>query len=172
MSAFRNAFSATGADTMNPRILFVCLGNICRSPMAEYLCRHLAAERGLAVATDSAGTSGWHDGEGMHEGTAAVLATLGLDGSGFVSRRIRERDFDDFDYLVAMDDDNLAVLQQRFGRYPDKIFKISDCLSDPSINHIPDPWYTGDFDETKRLLQRCCQALLDKIGSRPDTVSD
>ena len=74
------------------KVLFVCLGNICRSPMAEYLCRNMAAARGLPVHTASAGTSGWHDGEGMHCGSLEVLSDEGIDSSGFVSRRVRTQD--------------------------------------------------------------------------------
>lgn len=147
------------------KILFVCLGNICRSPMAEYLCRSMAAERGLPVETASAGTSGWHDGEGMHGGSLAVLSAAGICGNGFVSRRVRARDWADFDYLLAMDDDNLAELERRFGRHPGKIFKITDLLADSRCNHVPDPWYTGDFNETREILTACCTVLLGRIAA-------
>ena len=105
------------------KILFICLGNICRSPMAEYLFRSMAAERGIPVHTASAGTSGWHDGEGMHCGTADVL-----DGQ------------------------------------PEKIFKITDLLPASSrYDHVPDPWYTGNFNETRAILTACCDALLTRL---------
>ena len=155
------------------RILFVCLGNICRSPMAEYVLRHQAAERGLShlVETASAGTSGWHDGEGMHRGTKAELKAHGIAADGFSSRKIRREDPAHYDLIIAMDDDNLAELEQRFGRHPGKIFKITDLLPDSGYSHVPDPWYTGNFNETRRILTACCSALLDKIekdlASRP-----
>ncbi|OAM35263.1 protein-tyrosine-phosphatase [Eikenella sp. NML96-A-049] len=145
------------------KVLFVCLGNICRSPMAEYLCRSMAAARGLPVHTASAGTSGWHDGEGMHCGSLEILSDEGIDSSGFVSRRVRTQDLAGFDYLLAMDDDNLAELEQRFGCHPGKIFKITDLLPDSGYSHVPDPWYTGNFNETCRILTACCTTLLDKI---------
>ena len=145
------------------KVLFVCLGNICRSPMAEYLCRSMAAARSLPVHPASAGTSGWHDGEGMHCGSLEILSDEGIDSSGFVSRRVRAQDLADFDYLLAMDDDNLAELEQRFGRHPGKIFKITDLLPDSGYSHVPDPWYTGNFNETRRILTACCTVLLDKI---------
>jgi len=149
----------------NHSVLFVCLGNICRSPMAEYVLRHRAREAGVAhrIRTDSAGTSGWHDGEGMHCGSLEILSDEGIDSSGFVSRRVRTQDLADFDYLLAMDDDNLAELEQRFGRHPGKIFKITDLLPDSGYSHVPDPWYTGNFNETRRILTACCTVLLDKI---------
>ena len=93
------------------KILFICLGNICRSPMAEYLCRHMAAQRGIAVQTASAGTSGWHDGEGMHCGTADVLDGLGIASQDFISRKIKKSDANDYDYLIVMDDSNLRDVE-------------------------------------------------------------
>ena len=90
------------------KILFVCLGNICRSPLAEYMMRDTAAKRGLMLETASAGTSGWHDGEGMHCGSADILDGLGIASNGFTSRRVRESDLDEFDYIMVMDDSNLA----------------------------------------------------------------
>ncbi|HRL02138.1 MAG TPA: low molecular weight phosphotyrosine protein phosphatase, partial [Vitreoscilla sp.] len=73
------------------RILFVCLGNICRSPMAEFLLRDMLAQQGLVarISVDSAGTSGWHDGEDMHVGTAKILTDLGIDHTGFHSSKVQ-----------------------------------------------------------------------------------
>ena len=122
------------------KILFICLGNICRSPMAEYLFRSMAAERGIPVHTASAGTSGWHDGEGMHCGTADVLDGLGIASQDFVSRKIKKSDLNDYDYLIVMDDSNLRDAEKFFGRQPEKIFKITDLLPKGSgYDHVPDP---------------------------------
>ena len=99
----------------------------------------------------------------MHCGSLEILSDEGIDSSGFVSRRVRTQDLADFDYLLAMDDDNLAELEQRFGRHPGKILKITDLLPDSGYSHVPDPWYTGNFNETSRILTACCSALLDKI---------
>ncbi|MDO4693954.1 MAG: low molecular weight protein-tyrosine-phosphatase [Eikenella sp.] len=147
------------------RILFVCLGNICRSPMAEYLCREMAAEQGIPLLTASAGTSGWHDGEGMHCGTAEVLESAGIAGNGFVSRRVRRSDFEDYDYLLAMDADNLAELERLFGRHPQKIFLITDLLADAAYDHVPDPWHTGRFNQTRDILTACCRVLLARLAA-------
>ena len=146
------------------KILFICLGNICRSPMAEYLCRHMAAQRGIAVQTASAGTSGWHDDEGMHCGTADVLDGLGIASQDFVSRKIKKSDLNDYDYLIVMDDSNLRDAEKFFGRQPEKIFKITDLLPKGSgYDHVPDPWYTGNFNETRDILTACCDVLLTRL---------
>ena len=148
------------------RILFVCLGNICRSPMAEYVLRHRAEAAGVAqrIETDSAGTSGWHDGENMHEGTRRTLAAHGMANTGFTSSRVKQQDIEAFDYLIAMDDNNLAELERRFGRRPEQIFKLTDLIPESGYNHVPDPWHTGDFEETFRLVDAGSAALLKKLG--------
>lgn len=145
------------------KILFVCLGNICRSPMAEYLFRHIAAERGLKTKVASAGTSGWHDGEGMHCGTADILDGLNIDSHHFISRRVQDQDFDYYDYILVMDNQNLHDMEQRFGQHPTKLFKITDLLPHSTHAFIPDPWYTHNFNETRDLLTQCCHALADKL---------
>ncbi|OAM29070.1 protein-tyrosine-phosphatase [Eikenella longinqua] len=147
------------------KILFVCLGNICRSPLAEYLCRSMAQARDLPVETASAGTSGWHDGEGMHCGSLEILDAEGIESQGFVSRRLRNQDFAAHDYLLAMDDDNLAEMERRFGRHPGKMFNITRLLSPRRHSHVPDPWYTGNFRETRDILTACCTALLDRLAA-------
>lgn len=150
------------------RILFVCLGNICRSPMAEFLmrdllCQHACADR---FDIDSAGTSGWHDGDNMHEGTANILNKLHINNSGFGSRKVHAADFEAFDYVVAMDADNLQQLETRFGQHPDKMFVITDLVPHLGYNGVPDPWFTQDFGETQHLLQAACKALLHHIQTQ------
>lgn len=145
------------------KILFVCLGNICRSPMAEYLCREIAMQHGLPLEVSSAGTSGWHDGEYMHCGTADVLDGLGIDSRDFVSKRVKSSDWEYFDYLIVMDDNNLAEMEKRFGKHK-KLFKITDLLPENSrYTEVPDPWYTGNFQETHAILQQCCGILVKKL---------
>ncbi|TDQ59378.1 protein-tyrosine phosphatase [Mesocricetibacter intestinalis] len=148
-------------------ILFVCLGNICRSPMAEYVMRDKIKQARLdnLISCASAGTAGYHDGEDMHCGTAEMLDLHKIDSSGFVSRKVNKQDWDRFDYIIAMDDNNLHDLQHLFGVHPHKLFKITDLCPDLGIDHIPDPWYSGNFTQTYELLEQCCQALLVKLKS-------
>ncbi|MGY4677830.1 low molecular weight protein-tyrosine-phosphatase [Pasteurella sp. P03HT] len=150
---------------MTIRILFVCLGNICRSPMAEFLMREKIKQATLqnVIETSSAGTSGWHDGENMHCGTAEILDLHHIDSAGFQSRKVRSEDWSLYDYIIAMDDNNLQDLEALFGHHPDKLFKITDLCPQLDYREIPDPWYTKNFQQTYQLLDQCCDALLNKI---------
>lgn len=149
------------------KILFVCLGNICRSPMAEFLMREKIQQAGLSdkIQTSSAGTSGWHDGENMHCGTAEVLDLHRIPSSGFISKKVRIADWHTFDYIIAMDNQNLQDLEALFGHHPDKLFQITTLCPDLGYDHIPDPWYSKNFQQTYQLLDRCCDTLLNKIKS-------
>lgn len=146
-------------------ILFVCLGNICRSPMAEYLMREKIKQAGLSdkIKTASAGTSGWHDGENMHCGTSETLELHGIDNTGFQSKKVQKAHWQQFDYLIAMDDSNLADLENLFGKHQEKLFKITALCPDLAYDHIPDPWYTKNFQQTYDLLNQCCDTLLKHI---------
>lgn len=145
------------------KILFICLGNICRSPMAEYLCKQRAAERGINVQAASAGTSGWHNGEFMHCGTAEILDSLNIDSRDFISSQVPKNALKAYDYLIVMDDNNLRDVQKLFGA-DQRIFKITDLLGAGSLhNHVPDPWYTGNFVQTRDILTECIEILLNRI---------
>ena len=144
-------------------ILFVCLGNICRSPMAEFLMKQLLQNQGLSdnFHVASAGTSGWHNGEDMHCGTAEILDSLNIDSSGFVSSQVNAQMAAQYDYIIAMDHDNLKQLQSITDKDTQHLFVITDLVPDLGyLKGVPDPWYTKNFDETKHLLQQACKALL------------
>jgi protein-tyrosine phosphatase len=148
------------------RVLFVCLGNICRSPLAEGLFAHCVAERGLQelYSTDSAGTSGAHDGEPAHRSSIAVAKKHGVSVPS-ISRRVVASDFSEFDIIVAMDGANLSDLQAcRPAGSSARLVKMRDY--DPQgAGDVPDPYYGGrsGFDGIYVMLSRCCEAMLDEL---------
>lgn len=146
------------------QVLFVCLGNICRSPMAEAVMRDLIAKRGLTdkITVDSAGTSNYHIGEPPHKGTMAKLQEYGIMTTGMLARQLRTSDLDSFDYIVCMDESNVKNTIEMLREEADaKVFRFLDLTSHQK--DVPDPWYTGDFQETYDLCIEGCEALLEKI---------
>lgn len=148
------------------KVLFVCLGNICRSPMAEAVFRHLVEEKGLSnqITVDSAGTAGWHEGKPPHVGTRKKLDELNITYEGMTARQIREEDFSSFDYIITMDDQNLSDISKSFS-FNDKIVvrKLMDFVPNPKEANVPDPYYTGNFDYTYELVEEASNYLLQYI---------
>ncbi len=146
------------------KILFVCHGNICRSPMAEYVLKDLVAKRGLTDCffIDSAATSTEEIGSRVHRGTREKLQEVGILCGDHRSRQMVRADYEKFDYLIGMDTWNIDNMQRIVRRDPEKkisrLLDFSDCPRD-----IADPWYTGNFDETYEDVSEGCQAFLKYI---------
>ncbi|PDT17192.1 protein tyrosine phosphatase [Rhizobium sp. J15] len=147
-------------------ILFVCMGNICRSPLAEGIFRHLVAEAGLTghFMIDSAGTGGWHEGEPPDRRSIATAQGHGIDIAGQRARRIRPTDFGSFDLILAMDRDNLAALGKVAP--PEANIRLFGDAALTTGEDIPDPYYGGPdgFELVYTRLLTGCSSLLETLG--------
>lgn len=149
---------------MTTRILFVCLGNICRSPSAEAVTR----ARAPGLSLDSAGTGDWHAGEPPYGPMQQAARARGYDMSALRARQIRRGDFDDFDLILAMDGQNLADIEDlRPAGNTTPVRLFTDYLPATSAfagtMAVPDPYYTRDFDGALRLIEDCTDGLLAQI---------
>jgi protein-tyrosine phosphatase len=151
------------------RLLFVCLGNICRSPSGENIMNHLLKARGLEdqVTCDSAGTSGYHIGAAPDRRmNAAAVKKLGLTLTGR-SRKFESVDFDDFDLILAMDQDNFEQMYHvdASGRGRDKLHLMCEFCTQHDLKEVPDPYYGGEigFDFVIDLLLDACEGLLEHL---------
>lgn len=155
------------------KILFVCLGNICRSPSAEAVMKKLVEDAGMSdrIIVDSAGIMGYHEGERADSRMRAHAARRGyrLDS---ISRPVRTEDFFDFDLIIGMDDRNVDDLKQKA---PDlesvsKIHQMTEYSRNKLYDYVPDPYYGGasGFELVLDLLEDACEGLLETISSNPD----
>jgi protein-tyrosine phosphatase len=149
-------------------VLFVCLGNICRSPLAEGVFAHLVRERGLdhRFEIDSAGTGAWHVGERADRRSAEVAARHGVSLEGR-ARKVEPSDFARFDLVIAMDRDNLRDLQRMAGgtSHRPRVRLLREW--DPEGgDEVPDPYYGGadGFERVYAMVRRSCEALLDDLA--------
>jgi protein-tyrosine phosphatase len=151
-----------------PRLLFVCLGNICRSPTAEAVTRALAERRGLPLTLDSAGTGDWHVGAPPDARMRQAAARAGYDLEGLRARQVTLADFRRFDIIYAMDRQNLRDLEALHpgrGAAELRLFRAHDPEGGPGrAADVPDPYLEGGFDGVVRLIERTAMRLLDDRG--------
>lgn len=146
------------------RILFVCLGNICRSPSAEAVTRALARDRGTELELDSAGTGRWHVGEPPYGPMQAAARRRGHDLSALRARQVTRADFAAFDLIVAMDEDNLDDLRRMAPHDARaRLALFTDYAPQTGATAIPDPYYTRDFDGTLDLVEACARGLIAQL---------
>ena len=143
------------------RVLFVCLGNICRSPMAEYVFKDLVRKENLSNKFEiaSAATSSEEIGNGMHYGTKRKLDELGIKYENHIARKITKQDYEKYDYIIGMEESNIRNILRIVGNDKDnKIYKLLDFSKNP--RDIADPWYTGNFTVTYKDIVEGCSGFL------------
>ncbi len=156
-------------DSAVTSLLFVCLGNICRSPLAEGIFAHLAKQAGVDVHIDSAGTGSWHMGERPDKRAQAVARGHGVELPGR-ARKVRASDMLDFDYVIAMDRSNFAHLAalRRSCHGSARLHLLREFDPEPGRDKdVPDPYYGGrsGFEECFGIVERSCRELLEEVAA-------
>lgn len=147
------------------RILFVCHGNICRSPMAEFVMKDLVREKGLEdwFVIASAATSAEEIGNDVHHGTKRMLDRMGVPYERRAARRLRGGDANAWDYLIGMDEANMRNMRRMLGGSAEsKLYKLLEFAGE--TGDVADPWYTGDFEATYDDVLAGCRGLLAHLG--------
>ena len=153
------------------KVLFVCLGNICRSPMAEYIFKDMVKQKGLEKEfyIDSAATSSEEIGNPVHYGTRNKLKEMNIECGNHTARKMTKQDYKDFDYIIGMEEQNIKNIKKIVGNDEEnKIYKLLDFTKNP--RDIADPWYTGNFDKTYDDIVEGLEAfgdfLMKKLGRK------
>ena len=149
------------------KILMVCLGNICRSPLAEGIMQNKISKHGLDWMVDSAGTGSWHVGEKPDGRSVAVAFKYGIDISNQRARQFRESDLQEFDLIFAMDSSNYQNIL-KMAKTPEEEQKVEMIMNrlQPGINqNVPDPYYDNDgFELVFQMLDKACEMIIEKNG--------
>lgn len=145
-------------------VLFLCLGNICRSPMAEAVFQRLVDDTKLSdvITVDSAGTGSWHVGQPAHRGAREILRQNGIKYRGR-ARQISSEDVERNPYVVAMSESNADEFRRRFGSDYPRLYRLLQFAAGSSVSDVPDPYYTGNFDYVYELVEEGCHGLLEFI---------
>ena len=146
------------------KILFVCWGNICRSPMGEYILKDMIAKRGLGdeFYVESAATSTEEIGNPVYPPARAELKKHGINCDGHHARQVRKSDYDNFDLIIAMEEIHRRIMEQRFfGGDPDGKIVLCMALAGRPDETVEDPWYTGRFEEVYGQITEACEGLLE-----------
>ena len=145
-------------------VLFVCLGNICRSPTAECIFREKAKISKLDIFCDSAGTASWHVGSFPYQPMQLAAKNRGFDISKLRARQIKIADFNEFDLLVVMDQENRSNLQNLCPEQSDKVHLLTDySLEDLDYDYVPDPYYTRNFNQTLDIIEASLNGLVESV---------
>jgi protein-tyrosine phosphatase len=155
-------------ESSKQKVLFVCLGNICRSPTAHGVFEHMVAQRKLqhAIEVDSCGTGDWHLGRAPDRRASTEASKRGYDLSHLRARQVSRDDFAQFDYILAMDRQNLADLQRLCPEgYRGRLALFLDYAPGSSISEVPDPYYGGDdgFNQVLDLIESASEGLLQEV---------
>lgn len=165
-NAFQTHFLPIAILLPGMKMLMVCLGNICRSPLAEGILRHRAAARGLKWLVDSAGTGNWHVNEPPHELSTKVAALHGIDISTQRARQFRADDFIKFDRIWVMDSSNYKDVKQMAGNYwaEEKIDLLLNETQPGKNLSVPDPWYGTEagYHEVFAMIDDACRQIIEK----------
>lgn len=175
-NAIKSHVSSPGTARLPPayylcgmKILMVCLGNICRSPLAEGILKQKADRRGLPWEVDSAGTAGYHIGEAPHRLSQKVARLNGVDIASQQCRRFSAKDMVAFDRIYVMDADNYAEVKRISGHHwqNEKVSLLLDELYPGENRNVPDPWYgtEKDYHEVYAMIDKACEQIIQKYGA-------
>lgn len=137
--------------------------------MGEALLRQKLDKQGLSekVSVDSAGTASWHEGKLPHKGTRDILDQYGISYEGMTGRQVEQNDFEQFDYIITMDDQNMNDIETSFAMSETTyVAKLMDFVEDPEEVNVPDPYYTGNFDYTYKLISEATDNIVSFIRTK------